>query len=299
MKRISAWVSMARVHQWTKNLLIFVPLVTAFALTDPVHLRSAFLAFLAFSFLASATYIGNDWKDLENDRAHPRKRNRAIASGMVSIPESVAVAALLLAAATAASWSLGPRFQLMMLGYVGITAAYSLLLKGYFLLDVIVIAMLYMWRILAGAVAIEVTASSWLLAFSTLFFFGLALIKRCAELHHLDAQGKTSLAGRDYQSSDYGTLQSIGVSACVSAVVVFCLFINSPEVRERYATPEVLWLVACALLYWSTRLWVKTSRGLMHDDPIVYSLRDRGSRILLSGSAVCMLIARYWHAPSI
>ncbi len=167
-----AWLSMIRVHQWTKNFLIFVPLLTAFRIGDPDSVRKSVLAFFAFSLLASATYIVNDLKDLESDRAHPRKRSRAIASGAISIPASIAAAAFLGACSVILGWYAGPLFLGMMGIYLVLTTAYSLLLKSYFLLDVILLALLYGWRILAGSVVIEVATSEWLLAFSSFLFLG-------------------------------------------------------------------------------------------------------------------------------
>lgn len=292
------WLSMARVHQWTKNLLILVPLITAFAFDNSDSLIQAGLAFFSFSLLASATYIGNDLKDVESDRSHPRKRNRAIASGAVRVNTAIAVAVALILLSALVAWRLSLGFQLMLVGYLALTVTYSLVLKEYFLLDVILLALLYTWRILAGSLAIGVETSTWLLAFSTFFFFGLALVKRCAELRVIEARGTESLSGRDYRATDHIVLQSIGVSACLAAVIVFCLFINTPETQQLYRTPEALWLVAVALLYWSSRLWVKTARGEMHDDPVVYALRDRGSRIVLGGAAAVVVLSHYVGLPT-
>ena len=287
------WLRAMRVHQWLKNLLLFVPLLTAFSFMDVTKLATMALAFLAYSFAASATYLVNDLWDLENDRAHPRKRLRPFASGRLPILHGVAVAAgaLLLAFFLACAVSTG--FFLMLLLYLVLTSAYSLVLKEYVLMDVVMLSLLYTLRILAGSVAIGIVTSSWLLAFSVFMFLSLALVKRCAELVSLDENGKEATRGRDYRVTDLVVLWPLGVGAAVSAVVVFGLFISAPETQARYGTPQLLWLVAIGLIYWLARLWVKTSRGEMHDDPVVYAIRDRGSRITVFSMIAVMLAAHF------
>ncbi len=290
---LSLWLHALRVHQWLKNLLLFVPLMTAFSFTDIGKLSSIFLAFLAFSFSASATYIVNDLWDLENDRAHPRKRLRPFASAKLPILQGLAVSVgiLLLGLVLAFTVSLG--FFLMLLLYLVLTSAYSWVLKEYVLIDVLMLSLLYTLRILAGSVAIGIATSSWLLAFSAFIFLSLALVKRCAELVSLGENGVAATRGRDYQVTDLVVLWPMGVGSALSAVVVFGLFINTPETESRYGTPQLLWLVAIGLIYWLARLWVKTSRGEMHDDPVIYAIKDRGSRVTVFAMIAVMLAAHF------
>jgi H+/Cl- antiporter ClcA len=161
------------------------------------------------------------------------------------------------------------------------------------------LSLLYTLRILAGAVAIGIVTSSWLLAFSVFVFLSLALVKRCAELVTLAQSGSQSTRGRDYRVSDLVVLWPLGVGAALAAVVVFGLFINVPETRARYATPDLLWFVALGLIYWLARLWLKTSRGEMHDDPIIYAIKDRGSRITIFCMLVVMLIAHFLNLDTV
>jgi 4-hydroxybenzoate polyprenyltransferase len=192
------------------------------------------------------------------------------------------------------AWAVNPGFFMMLVLYVVLTSAYSLLLKGYVLLDVIMLSMLYTLRILAGSVAIGIATSSWLLAFSVFMFLSLALVKRCSELVLLKQRDTTATRGRDYRVTDLVVLWPLGVGAALSSVVVFGLFINAPETQVRYATPQLLWLVAIGLIYWLARLWIKTSRGEMHDDPVIYAITDKGSRLTVLAMVGIMLAAHFF-----
>ena len=160
-------------------------------------------------------------------------------------------------------------------------------------MDVLMLSLLYTLRILAGSVAVGIATSSWLLAFSIFIFFSLALVKRCSELVSLDQAGEKTTRGRDYRVTDLVVLWPLGVGAALCAVVVFGLFISAPETQARYATPALLWLVAFGLIYWLARLWVKTSRGEMHDDPVIYAIKDRGSRMTVGAMVAVMLAAHF------
>lgn len=295
----STWKTFAkaiRVHQWVKNVLLFVPVLTSFAF-DSTRLSLLLLAFLAFSLTASATYIVNDLWDLENDRAHPTKRNRPFASGALSIPAGVLVAGLCLTVGVALATWVGRGFLVCLLVYLVATSLYSWVLKTYVLLDVLSLALLYTLRILAGSIALGVSTTPWLLAFSMFTFLSLALVKRCAELVTMQENGRTSARGRDYRVSDLTVLWPMGVSAALASVVVFGLFISTADTQARYATPSLLWLVTAGLIYWLSRLWVKTSRGEMHDDPVVYAIKDRGSRWTVMGMLLITIAARTVPLP--
>lgn len=290
---LAVWLRAFRVHQWLKNLLLFVPLLTAFSFLEIGKLVLMMTAFLAFSFAASATYMVNDLWDLENDRAHPRKRLRPFASARLPILHGLTVVGGVLALALVMAFAVSKAFFLMLFLYLVLTSAYSWFLKEYVLIDVLMLSLLYTLRILAGSVAIGIATSSWLLAFSVFMFLSLALVKRCAELVSLEESGADATRGRDYRVTDLVVLWPLGVGAALSAVVVFGLFISAPETQARYATPHLLWLVAIGLIYWLARLWIKTSRGEMHDDPVVYAIKDHGSRMTVLGMIVVMLIAHF------
>ena len=287
------WMKALRVHQWSKNLLLFVPLLTAFSFLDLGKMITMAVAFMAFSLAASATYMVNDLWDLESDRAHPRKRLRPFASGRLPILKGLVVAAAALLLALVLAFSVSHAFLLMLLLYLMLTSAYSWVLKEYVLIDVLMLSLLYTLRILAGSVAIGTATSSWLLAFSVFMFLSLALVKRCAELVTLEENGKAATRGRDYRVTDLAVLWPLGGGAALSAVVVFGLFISAPETQGRYGTPQMLWLVALGLIYWLARLWVKTSRGEMHDDPVIYALKDHASRMTVCAMVAIMLGAHF------
>lgn len=274
--KLTTWARALRVHQWMKNLLVLVPAFTSFSIRSFDVWLSLLTAFLAFSFLASSTYIFNDLLDLNSDRAHPRKRMRPFACAELSIPSGLAVAMGLLVASLVLGLAVDVKFAALLGVYLVTTVAYSLRLKRVLLLDVVTVALLYTVRVLAGGVAVGVALSAWLLAFSVFVFVSLALVKRCAELV---SQGDAfALPGRDYKPQDLAVLWPMGVSTATAAVVVFGLFINAAETRARYANPELLWVAALLLLYWLGRLWLKTGRGEMHDDPLVFAARDAISR---------------------
>ena len=272
------WLKAIRAHQWLKNLLLFVPLFTSFNLGDPTRAGLALLAFVSFSLAASATYLMNDLWDLESDRQHPRKRFRPMASGAVPLHLALLAAAGLLALALVAGLLVSGTFTVMLLGYVALTTAYSWLLKGYVLLDVLTLALLYTYRVLAGGVAVGLAVTPWLLAFSVFTFLSLALVKRCAELVGLAEAGERGTRGRDYRVSDLAVLWPLGVGSSLCSVVVFGLYIGTAEARAVYGDTPLMWLLGVVLIYWTGRMWIKTSRGEMHDDPIVFAIKDRGSR---------------------
>jgi 4-hydroxybenzoate polyprenyltransferase len=291
---LQAWTKAMRVHQWLKNLLIFVPLITTFSLIQPSHLLASMVAFLAFSFSASATYIVNDLWDLQSDRKHPRKRLRPFASARLPITYGLAAAAILLLCGAGLSLCVSKAFAAMLASYVILTSLYSWVLKEYVLIDVIMLSVLYTLRIFAGSVAINVSTSSWLLAFSVFIFLSLALVKRCSELVSLDQSGSTVTAGRDYRVSDLAILWPLGVGSALCSIVIFGLFTSAAETQARYSTPALLWLVAIGLIYWLARLWIKTSRGEMHDDPLVYAIKDAGSRITVMTIITTMLLSQFF-----
>ncbi len=287
------WLRALRVHQWLKNLLLFVPLLTAFSFLELANVVKMAVAFFAFSFAASATYLVNDMWDVESDRAHPRKRSRPFASARIPIPRGLAVAGGSLAAGLTLAALVSTQFLLMLLVYLVLTSAYSWAWKRYVLIDVLMLSLFYTLRILAGSVAIGIVTSFWLLAFSAFMFLSLALMKRCAELVSLEQSGVAAARGRDYRVTDLVVLWPLGVGAAVSAVVVFGLFISAPETKGRYATPQLLWLVAIGLIYWLARLWIKTSRGQMDDDPVIYAITDRGSRVTVLAVILVILVAHF------
>ncbi len=274
---LSALLRLLRPHQWSKNVLLLVPLLAAHGAGGPRALTSTLLALVAFCLCASSVYIVNDIVDLEADRAHPRKRRRPLASGAVAVPAACALAPVLLGGAAVVSLFLPLKFQLVLGSYWLITMAYSLRLKGIVLVDAICLAALYTLRVIAGAGAAGVALSFWLLIFSIFLFLSLAFVKRYAELDGLRRSSQLKAAGRGYHVEDLSVLQSFGTAAGYLSVLVLALYINSPDIESLYHRPKVIWLLCVLLLYWISRVWMKAQRGSMHDDPVVFALKDRVS----------------------
>jgi 4-hydroxybenzoate polyprenyltransferase/phosphoserine phosphatase len=277
-----------RPHQWAKNALLFVPLLAAHRAGDLVLIGSACVAFVAFSLCASAVYVLNDMLDLEADRAHARKSKRPFASGDLPLAAGFGLIPALLAGAVLAAIPLPGQFQLTLAGYALLTSAYSLGLKGMVLIDALALAGLYTLRVIAGAAAVSVPLSFWLLLFSLFLFLSLALVKRYAELDALRRRQQLEAAGRGYHVEDLPMLEALGISAGYLSVLVLALYINSPATVPLYRHPQAIWPLCFLLLYWVTRLWMKTHRGRMHDDPVVFALSDRVS--LLTGLLAALTV---------
>lgn len=286
------WLKALRLYQWLKNVLIFVPLAAGHALDQPDQLVLGFLAFLSFGLCASSAYLLNDLLDLSADRRHPRKCRRPFAAGQLPLAHGILAVPLTLGLALGLSLLVGfPRFTGILVGYYVFTLAYSLRLKRVLMLDAIVLAGLYTLRIVAGAAAVSIMPSFWLLAFSMFLFLSLALVKRYSELQALREQGELSASGRGYHVDDLGLLQNLGGTAGYLAVLVLALYVNSETSRTLYAHPMVIWLLCPVLLYWISRVWLMAHRGEMHDDPIIFTLTDRHSRLMLLVCALIVLCA--------
>lgn len=267
-----------RVHQWLKNLLIFVPAFTAHRF-DPATALLCLAAMLSFSLGASSVYLLNDLLDLRNDRAHPTKRHRPFAAGRIDLTTGAALCVGTALAAGAIGLLLPWRFLLVLAIYYALSAAYSVFLKRQPIVDVLTLACLYGVRLFAGGVAVAVTLSPWLLMFSTFFFLCLALVKRCTELIEREARHAGDPPGRSYQLRDLPALLTMATTAGYVSVLVFVLYVNSQAVAALYGSPETLWVIPVILLYWISRVLLLTQRGEMHDDPVLFAARDRTSII--------------------
>ncbi|HET7315019.1 UbiA family prenyltransferase [Salinisphaera sp.] len=284
------WIKAMRLYQWSKNVLIFVPLLASHDLLDGRTLVAAVLAFIAYGALASSVYLLNDLVDLADDRRHPNKRHRPFASGTLPVAHGVAAIPILLLIAAVIAVFLPPLFGAVLATYYVVTLAYSMGLKRVALIDVLTLAILYTLRLIAGGAATGIPLSFWLLALSMSLFLSLAMAKRCAELT-LVQSGQTSGGGRGYAAFDIDALKSLGTAAGYASVVVLALYINSPDITENYRHPVFIWLLCPVVLYWISRIWLKTMRGEMTDDPIVFAARDTGSRICIAVGAAIVVAA--------
>ena len=278
---LKVYLRAIRIHQWLKNLLIGVPLLTSHSWYNLPAVLNLLAGFVSFGLSASATYLLNDLLDLSADRRHSRKSQRPLASGDLSLVTGVGLMIGLMVVGLSLATVVSNEFLLILLMYVGLTVSYSLYFKTIVLIDVIVLASLYTLRILAGTAAIGVAISYWLFAFSMFLFLSLALVKRCSELQSMREEGQAMASGRDYRVTDLSALSGMGVASGYIAVLVLALFVNSPHDLVKYTHPERLWLLCPPMAYWVSRLWIKTSRGEMHDDPLLYSVRDRASWVIV------------------
>lgn len=292
---ITIWAKALRLHQWLKNALLFVPLLAAHQLTDTAAWQSLLWAFVAFSLCASSVYLANDLLDLESDRQHPRKCKRPFASGALAVWKGALAGPLLFGVSCALAYFVGVAFLQWLLVYFVITCVYSFKLKQLVLVDCMTLAMLYTLRIVAGAAAVGSAMSFWLLAFSVFLFLSLAFIKRFAELQVQLLQGKHKAHGRGYLTDDAPLIQMLGIASGFMSVLVLALYLNSSEVLVLYAHPEWVWGLVPVMVFWISWLWLQAHRGEMHDDPLVFAVKDKAS--LVSGAlfAAFMLIgAAQW-----
>ena len=278
-----------RVHQWIKNLLIFVPLLMAHKILDGSSLLRAVYGFSAWCLCASGVYLLNDWFDLEDDRRHPYKMHRPLAAGTINSRWLwLFVPGLFLSGLGVAFFLLPAPFGWILLLYVALTTSYSLYLKRLLIVDVLVLAALYTLRMLSGGFATGIPVSPWLLAFSMFLFLSLAFVKRYTELGTLESGSREIASRRNYRTEDIEIFKTIGPASGYLSVLVLVLYINSREVASLYRQPIILWLVGPCLLYWITRVWLLAHRGEMHEDPIVFTVKDPASYIV--GALVAAVI---------
>ncbi len=285
-RAVRSWAAGLRVHQWVKNLLVFVPVVTSHRWNEPAVLSAAALMFASLSLCASSLYIVNDLLDAAADRAHPRKRLRPFASGALSASSGLAVMVLALAGGLALAGLISAAALGLTALYALMSGLYSFRIKRHAPLDVFFLAGLYVLRILAGGVATRIHVTDWLLAFALFLFLGLAFCKRAAELR---AVGGTP-DGRGYTLGDSELVTACGIAASFTAALVLVLYLNSDQVRIMYRHPMVLWLLAPLILFWQVRLWMMTLRGRMHDDPVLFATKD-GTTWIVSAAALALILA--------
>jgi 4-hydroxybenzoate polyprenyltransferase/phosphoglycolate phosphatase-like HAD superfamily hydrolase len=270
-----------RIHQWVKNILLFIPIILAHHLDDGLAWQKTGIGFLAFGCAASSTYLLNDLLDISADRRHLRKRHRPLAAGLLSIPTALMLASIglvlsFMIGALGVSWLFG----VMIIGYTGTSIAYSTRLKRYPVIDVLMLAFFYVYRLVAGAVAADIYLTTWLLAFAAFLFVSLGCLKRVGELTlwHATKSSQPMKNGRGYVAEDLLMVAMFGVNAGFLSLLVLALYLNSAEVVTLYRSPFMLWGVVAVFLYWLMRVWLLTWRGEMHDDPVLFALRDRASR---------------------
>ena len=273
--RWSALWNALRPQHWVKNLLVFVPLVMAHDVADSVRLTRSLLAFASFSLCASAVYVLNDLFDLESDRLHHTKRKRPFASGAVPLWAGFLVAPLLAVASVFVAAHLSRLFLVEIAVYAIAAMLYSTYGKRIPMLDVLLLTGLYLLRILGGGAATDIPVSPWLLAFSMFLLLSLAFAKRYMELvGQVESDQPNAVSKRNYFPRDADLVRELGVASGYLSVLVLALYVNGREVAELYRQPQWIWLACPLLLFWISRVWFLANRGVLHEDPVVFAVRD-------------------------
>lgn len=286
------WLRGIRIHQWAKNLLMALPFLAGHHFHEPSQIIALAWAFLAMSICASGTYLWNDLLDLDFDRSHPTKRNRIAAAAKASPPTVALVSTVLVAVGLAAAFWLKPSFGLLVAGYIIATLSYSLRVKKIPIADIFFLTFLYLSRIIAGLLVSSAIISFWLFAFTFLLFLSLGAAKRFVELRKRAPSGEEVIAGRGYAAEDRELISELGLASGVASAVVLGLYSNSEQIVALYRAPHWLWGLCVIALFWITRVWFLTRRGLMHDDPVVFALKDKTTWLLLLLGAACFILAR-------
>ncbi|MFH5926984.1 UbiA family prenyltransferase [Roseomonas xinghualingensis] len=287
------WQRALRLHQWVKNVLLFVPLLLGGRILQ--ELPQALLGFAVFGLIASATYLVNDLLDLEHDRQHRTKRHRPLASGALPLKDAIVAIPLLFLAATALTAFLSPAFAAVTALYVVVTLSYSLAIKQMLVLDVITLAGLFTIRIGAGIAAVGNPVSPWLLAFSMFFFLSLACVKRHTECLAVMERGSSQVPGRAYRGTDATWLMAVGAGSAFTALSTFFIFLVGNESPIlTYPAPQWMWFICVIIGYWLLRVWALAARGEMQDDPVLFTVKDRLSLFLAALIVLLILMARNW-----
>lgn len=279
-----------RIHQWTKNALLFVPALAAHEILIPPVAIHALFGFLSFSLLASAVYIFNDLTDISSDRLHPTKRNRPIASGKITLKQAsiIAVTSIIISAIVAIS-SLPITFFGVLLLYIAINICYSLFAKKIAYLDIIILAGLYVLRIFAGSFATGISTSKWLFLWALVFFLSLAIVKRVTEISRASSTSN-KIHGRGYTANDRTILEYAGIASAVLSLIVLAFYIRSSSIFTLYSSPQLLWGIVFIVGLWLTRIWHLALKGSIPDDPVLFAAKDPLSyTALLAGICIMML----------
>jgi 4-hydroxybenzoate polyprenyltransferase len=234
-----------RPHQWTKNLILFAPLALSKHLFEAGPLLRSIFAFLVFCGLSGAVYLVNDVKDIERDRLHPRKRLRPIASGALRPGTALGLAGLIGSGCLIAALMLGHGFALAALAYIALNLLYSLKLKEIVIVDAIAVSLGFVVRAVAGAVAIGVVFSDWLLICTILLALFLTFCKRRHELTTLEGQASDHRKSLE-EYSPYLLDQMIAV-VTASCLMAYATYTTAPETIAKFQTDRLPWTIPFVL----------------------------------------------------
>ncbi len=286
--RAQAWLRQLRWHHWIKNLLVFVPLAIARGQGRADALALAALAFAAFCAAASSVYLLNDLADLPADRRHPVKRLRPIACGLVPVGQALAAVPLLWLVTALLALPAGGACSATLGVYVASMIVYSMRLKGVKYVDALVLGGGYTLRLVAGAAAIGQGVPLWLCGWSLPTFFGLALLKRRADLAQPHASAPAQ--GRTFVQADVPLLGRVGRVACWTgaAALAAAPWLAAGSMPAAWA----VWCACALLMAWISRMWNCAERGRITGDPVSFALRDPRSRAFGLATVLLLLLAR-------
>lgn len=286
MPQIITLLKILRPHQWIKNLLVFVPLIANRDLFTPSLVMQSLLVFVIFCLGASSVYIVNDLLDIKNDRKHPTKKFRPIPAGKISIPLAVIIAVLLLAGGVFLSiWFFNNILGLLLLGYFLLSLSYSLWLKKIAIIDIIILSLFYLWRVMMGGVALDITITFWLVIFTLFLFFSLSCVKRYIEIYRAkNVAAYKNIQGRGYSAGDDIFIMLMGMASSFAAVVILCLYFHE-NASYHFAYAYII-----ILLLWLNRLWFLSHKNLVHDDPLVFAVKDKWSLLMFLLMGILVVI---------
>ena len=282
------WWQALRIHQWSKNILLIAPAVSAHRLVEVWP--QVLLAFASFSCAASALYILNDLLDLDVDRKHSQKQRRAIPAGRLDPAAALGLMIFLLALAVSISLLLPWKYTLVLGCYAVTNLIYSKQFKRIAVLDVTVLAFLYSVRVFAGGAACAIAVSTWLAALTFFVALSLAHLKRYVETVPLQP-GDAAPTRPAYIGEDTLWLSIGGLSTGMISVLVLALYITSSQIYSLYHEPQLLYIICVLQFYWIERMWMKAYRGKMLSDPVAFMLTDRNTYLLAAAVFAIVYIA--------
>lgn len=286
--KLSSLIAEMRPHQWAKNLLLLVPLLAAHGAPIP-GLLSALVAIVAFCAGSSSLYLVNDLLDLGDDRRHPEKKARPLASGALPIGVAMFASVCLGAVALSISWTVGPEVTGLLGLYLTISLTYSLFWKHIKWVDLFVLAALYVLRVLTGAAATKIEISGWLVAFCFAVFFALTIVKRLTDLARAASDG--TLPGRGYARTNMDGLQYIAGLATFTSIAIYLAYSFSPHAAELYSSPGMLRLAAVPIGVWLLRMIILGRQGREDFDPMIFVAHDRVGQAIMAAGVAMVLFA--------
>lgn len=294
MESFKSIIKVFRIHHWIKNLLLFIPLITAHEFYNIDLIFLLCLAFLSFSFCASSIYIINDILDINNDKEHPNKKERPFASGKITIKKGIILASLSLTVSFVFSLFINKLFIIFLVGYFLLSNVYSFFLKRIKYLDCVILVSFYILRIFSGGVAVNIMPSFWLIVFSIFIFLSLALAKRYIELNLYYTESRNlKTSGRNYSNKDLSKLYFLGIFSGYISLIVLAVYLGSETVARLYQAPIFIWLAIPLLFFWITLFWKKSKRKEIEDDPVLFSIKNKWSIFIIILFFLCFVLAKF------